>query len=570
MTRNKARFFRPAAAALLAMIMLLSSFSALAEAAADDSGMIPEGMESGSLPGGNAHTIRPNGSTYDNGSAFNTYINSILYSRTDSIPRSAASSVYADRLNKNERGLYDALMKEIKKVADGESSSTRFTVSFSPKISRNSIDNSQDKMDQKIDGMVRNVVFAMLGDGPCELYWFDKTEGWSWDYTECHFDSNYCWITGFHIEFSVAKEYSAHNSTGSFKTDPSKAKAVRAAAANAKKIVKDNRGKSDTEKLKAYRDAICALTGYNTAAAEDYSIPYGNPWQLIWVFDGNPKTDVVCEGYSKAFQYLCELSAFSGDITCLSVTGYLITPGSQGLHMWNVVKMPDDKHYLVDVTNCDTGASGSDDLFLAGCAGRSSAGFEYGSRTYGKAYVFETGNGLYYYYFDKDLKIYKKSDREFNSSPFNPATDTTKARGTCGPNAEWSLNKGVLKIEGSGRIKNYNSKRRAPWKKYADKIKKIIIGDSITQIGNYAFKGLSAAKSVTVGKKVAKIGQFAFSGCKSLSSFTFRGAKLSTIGKKAFKGIPKKTVFVCPAKKLDAYKKLLLKKGVPNTAVFRK
>ena len=30
--------------------------------------------------------------------------------------------------------------------------------------------------------------------------------------------------------------------------------------------------------------------------------------ELIWVFDGDSSTNVVCEGYAKAFQYLCDLS----------------------------------------------------------------------------------------------------------------------------------------------------------------------------------------------------------------------------------------------------------------------
>ena len=32
-------------------------------------------------------------------------------------------------------------------------------------------------------------------------------------------------------------------------------------------------------------------------------LPYGDPWQLIYVFDDDPDTNVVCEGYAKAFKY---------------------------------------------------------------------------------------------------------------------------------------------------------------------------------------------------------------------------------------------------------------------------
>ena len=48
---------------------------------------------------------------------------------------------------------------------------------------------------------------------------------------------------------------------------------------------------------------------------------YGDPWQLVYVFDGDPSTNVVCEGYAKAFQYLCDLTRFDGDVTCRTVSG---------------------------------------------------------------------------------------------------------------------------------------------------------------------------------------------------------------------------------------------------------
>ena len=162
------------------------------------------------------------------------------------------------------------------------------------------------------------------------------------------------------MDFFVAKEYSASNTIRSTKVDTSKGKAVQSAAANAKSIMQQNRGKTDTEKLRAYKNAICKLNDYNHAAASDNNTPYGNPWQLVWVFDGDPNTNVVCEGYSKAFQYLCDLSAFSGSVSVLCMNGFLFSGDTLlGRHMWNVVTMPDGCRYLVDVTNCDTGASGA-------------------------------------------------------------------------------------------------------------------------------------------------------------------------------------------------------------------
>ena len=84
-------------------------------------------------------------------------------------------------------------------------------------------------------------------------------------------------------------------------------KTAKEAASNAKMIVNEFKNMSEPEKLAAYKEMICYLTDYNDEAISDsYGDKYGDPWQLIWVFDGDESTNVVCEGYSKAFQYLCE------------------------------------------------------------------------------------------------------------------------------------------------------------------------------------------------------------------------------------------------------------------------
>ena len=69
---------------------------------------------------------------------------------------------------------------------------------------------------------------------------------------------------------------------------------------------------------------------------------------------------MVCEGYSKAFQYLCDLS----DITCYTVTGIMNGGTGEGPHMWNIVAN-NGKYYMADITNSDEGTVGEDGgLFL--------------------------------------------------------------------------------------------------------------------------------------------------------------------------------------------------------------
>lgn len=93
-----------------------------------------------------------------------------------------------------------------------------------------------------------------------------------------------------------------------------------------------------------------------------------NPWQLVYVFDADSSTNTVCEGYAKAFQYLCDLTAFEDeDIYSYIVTGTVSELTGQGLYMWNIVHMGANGNYLVDVTNCDQGMIGENNqLFLAG------------------------------------------------------------------------------------------------------------------------------------------------------------------------------------------------------------
>ena len=146
--------------------------------------------------------------------------------------------------------------------------------------------------------------------------------------------------------------------SGKYKVNAGIVQLAKSAAENARMIVKEFQGYTETEKLYGYKEMICYLTSYNDDVTEDDE--YGDPWQLIYVFDGDDSTNVVCEGYSKAFQYLCDLS----DITCYTVTGIMNGGTGEGPHMWNIVAN-NGKYYMADITNSDEGTVGEDGgLFL--------------------------------------------------------------------------------------------------------------------------------------------------------------------------------------------------------------
>lgn len=222
-----------------------------------------------------------------------------------------------------------------------------------------------------ISTMTNNIINCLLNDCPYELYWYDKTKSTATNLTGV--GSTY---TGGTISFPVSSDYAS----GTYEVDPAKTGAVATAKATVSEIIAKYAGKSDYEKLVGYKDEICALTAYNSAAAGDPSTPYGNPWQFIWVFDKDPSTNVVCEGYSKAFKYLRDMTTFDTPVYCYTVSGSMGGP-----HMWNIVDIG-GICYHVDVTNCDAGAVGDPDkLFLKGVTSPTLSGFS----IIGKSYEFD-------------------------------------------------------------------------------------------------------------------------------------------------------------------------------------
>ena len=101
--------------------------------------------------------------------------------------------------------------------------------------------------------------------------------------------------------------------------------------------------------------------------------------------------------------------------------------------------------------------------------------------------------------------------------------------GSCGPYCNWQLDEsGVLAITvstGTSTMNDYSGSNAAPWKTNASKIKKITIGKGVTNIGEYAFNGLTAVTEVTLDKTVTKIGLFAFQDVTSLNRVYYNGTR---------------------------------------------
>lgn len=350
----------------------------------------------------------------DNDELFAIYLQQQMY--PGSVP-----STYGDWgqtgniLNADELAVYNTLREYIGKVARGEVSSTQdIALPFEHTWTYEELGlTGQDdaslstKLGEALQQVLNlsKIVDCLLVDCPAELYWFDKITNSVTSYTPGS-DGTSITVSGFVISLPVAGAYGTGNP---YEADTAKTGAANTVLANAQAIVDANAGKTTYEKLLAYKNKICELTGYNHEAADNSATPYGDPWQLIYVFDENPDTTVVCEGYSKSFQYLCDLSG----IDCYTVNGEMEGGTGAGSHMWNIVPL-EGQNYLVDVTNCDEGTVGSpDQLFLAGTAGSVAEG-----------YTFTLNNGLStiaYTYYDDCKALYGEGPLTLAATGYDPS-----------------------------------------------------------------------------------------------------------------------------------------------------
>ena len=310
-------------------------------------------------------TIQPEVELPEPQELFAGYADSVLYG----YETNTYGTVARGRLNTIEKRFYDVLKGRIETVA-ANGGSTVFSLSpvkglktswKNTQLGVSSISNTAIVERAFLSQFsLKDLIDALLTDCPFDLYWYDKTQGVRMSYmiTRSGYWNgtrqiiNSARISNIRFSFNVTKDCSAGNHCVT--TNVSR---IQTARKTAYQVVEQNANKTNYEKLKAYKDFICRAVSYDYSAVNNSFTPYGAPWQMISVFDQDPTTNVVCEGYSKAFQYLCDLSW----LDCITATGV-----TGGPHMWNVVTL-DGRNYLVDVTYSDSGAIGQyGGLFLVG------------------------------------------------------------------------------------------------------------------------------------------------------------------------------------------------------------
>ena len=112
-------------------------------------------------------------------------------------------------------------------------------------------------------------------------------------------------------------------------------------------------------------------------------------------------------------------------------------------------------------------------------------------------------------------------------------TDSASAEvtetGWCGENAYFYIySDGTLKIEGSGAMFDYNNLQRAPWYDHREDITKIVIGDKITYLGQWAFLKCKYATELTMPITINSVSSdlsCAFAGCYNIEKIHFTCGK---------------------------------------------
>ena len=348
-------------------------------------------------------------------------------------------ATYMASMNQTLRAVYDQLVPEIQKIAAGQGSSSAFSIGIQMTFTKEELGIEGDMLVRGDDGQYHfseetgaaiekavNEVMDMdmlldqlLAHHPYELYWFDK----SFSEGPIRFKYSYgtdgqqtVMVGDFVIMMAVSQDYAVTDAATQqyylYSPDTAKTGAATAAAAKAAEVVAKNQGKGTYSKLVAYADYIKNAVSYNYAAADkNNNYSYGDPWQLIYVFDENPDTNVVCEGYSKAFKYLCDLTWTGSDpeVACYLPTGTMDGGTGAGLHMWNIVSIG-GVNYLTDITNCDSGTIGApDQLFLCGAEGSVDA-----------SYAAATTGGAVTYVYDKEtLALYDK-ELDLSATKYSP------------------------------------------------------------------------------------------------------------------------------------------------------
>ena len=307
----------------------------------------------------------------------------------------SADSVKGSRLKGNDLKYYKYYASIIKDVCAGDKTNSTMDLSVKKIAGKSSFtakdlglsrlaynyggrwyltEQAADKLyDLLLPGNLNSIYKCLQFDLGAEGYWVSWYSSYNWydysfSYTLSKNKISFRSGSGVTICIPVAGEFAKSAGSGSYyvyKANGSKINTANRAIKRSLSIVSDfdrlqetslssyNETQQDVLRLAYYFNEVCGLTEYDDYAA--YTGEGNNPWSMINVLDGDPNTLAVCEGYAKAFKYLCDMSVFNSPwIDCQLAEGFTSLDWNEG-HMWNTVRMNDGLNYLVDPTWADQG-----------------------------------------------------------------------------------------------------------------------------------------------------------------------------------------------------------------------
>jgi hypothetical protein len=107
---------------------------------------------------------------------------------------------------------------------------------------------------------------------------------------------------------------------------------------------------------------------------------------------------------------------------------------------------------------------------------------------------------------------------------------------------------GDLVVSGSGSMEDYEYDKPSPFGTSSNpntSIKKVILKDGVTTVGNFAFYFCKGLTSITIPDSVTSLGDGAFGYCSSLTSITI-GDSVTSIGNSTFNGCSSLTSVTIP------------------------
>ena len=379
---------------------------------------------------------------------FEEYARRLFYGERPKLRKSMSTG---ERLTGQNKVIYEKVKQVIPQIASGNQPSTLITVSFEELgLKADGVYYAEDLgLEYIYDGNSWNsglrdaayglfvhdqklIMECLFADCPYEMYWasgigtsfpgYSRSASYNpstgeWE-GKIEFDP-----TEITMRIKVQPDYRVDGSSDEYTVDTAKTGLASSAASYAQTIVQEaaNNCSTDYDKIVYYKDAICGLVEYNRdAAANSSTYADRDPWALIYVFDQDPTTNVVCEGYSEAFQYLCNQTDFNDDSVCAySVTGKMYEPGQTGQdHKWNIVHMDDGYNYIADITNSDDAWGSSGELFLNG--------FEDGNVEDGYMFKHSFADAYLCYSYDEEtLSIFTRAELTLAPRPYGESDPLT-------------------------------------------------------------------------------------------------------------------------------------------------